>query len=335
MKQQMARLRHGIQQLGLRAGVRIERLTAQERADLAADPPAPPPEVAARLRGDHPRLQVLRAAYAASGLPAVTSSVWDEEHVDADVALDRFRADNMYVWQQRQLGASIRVKQYLLYRDVADRDELDLLSRCHEDGAFGATTFTYAGCPPISRDLVDSVNELNLLDRQLDLRARPGLRVLDIGAGYGRLAHRAATGLDGLGRWDCVDAVPASTFLCEFYLRHRGVDDRCRAVPLTEVEGLAGPYDLAVNVHSFPEMPLVAIRWWLDQVDRLAIPHLFVVPNHQDQVWSHEADGTQEDVRPELEARGFRLAHAEPVVATPAIRELTRVHDHFLWFTRA
>ena len=335
MKRQMARLRHGVQQLGLRAGIRIERLTPQERADLVTEPAPPSPELAARLRGDHPRLQELRTAYAAAALPAVASSVWDERHVDADVVLDRFRADNMYVWQQRQLGASIRVKQYLLYRDVADRDELGLLSRCEEDGAFGATTFTYPGCPTVSRDLVDSANELNFLDRQLDLRARPGLRVLDIGAGYGRLAHRAATGLDELGAWHCVDAVPVSTFLCEFYLHDRGVEDRCRAVPLTEVEALAGPYDVAVNVHSFPEMPLVAIRWWLDQVDRLGVPHLLVVPNHRDLVWSHEPDGTHHDVRPEIEARGFRLAHAAPVVATPAIRELTRVHDHFLWFTRS
>ena len=56
------------------------------------------------------------------------------------------------------------------------------------------------------------------------------LRLLDIGAGYGRLAHRLAESVPATEIM-CTDAVPASTFLSEFYLRFRGVDNRATAVP--------------------------------------------------------------------------------------------------------
>ena len=46
--------------------------------------------------------------------------------------------------------------------------------------------------------------------------------MLDIGAGYGRLAHRMSAAFPQLEDYCCVDAVPESTFLSEYYLRHRG-----------------------------------------------------------------------------------------------------------------
>ena len=85
-----------------------------------------------------------------------------------------------------------------------------LLPQLVEDGAFGAPIFDFPGRPPVSRDLLDSVNELLYLDRKLDIVDRSELRVLDIGAGYGRLAHRMAQLVPGLADYACVDAIPES-----------------------------------------------------------------------------------------------------------------------------
>ncbi len=75
------------------------------------------------------------------------------------------------------------------------------------------------------------MNELCFLERELGLRERERFSVLDIGAGYGRLAHRmAAAHAERLADYCCVDAVPESTFVSEYYLRHRGVAPPARVV---------------------------------------------------------------------------------------------------------
>ena len=83
----------------------------------------------------------------------------------------------------------------------------------------------------VTRDLPDSVAELNFLERHLAISQRTAVVVLDIGAGYGRLAYRSVVALPLIERYLCTDAVPVSTFNCEHYLRYRGVDagaKRCR-----------------------------------------------------------------------------------------------------------
>jgi hypothetical protein len=46
-----------------------------------------------------------------------------------------------------------------------------------------------------------------------------------------RLAYRMSEALPNLAGYDCIDAVPVSTFLCEYYLGFRGVPDTVRVVP--------------------------------------------------------------------------------------------------------
>src|SRR3546814_16107320 len=74
-----------------------------------------------------------------------------------------------------------------------------------EDGLFGCWTQRFPGHPRCSRDLLDSVNELSFLDRHLSIRGRDGLRILDLGAGYGRLAHRAPAAFPGIADNCCVE----------------------------------------------------------------------------------------------------------------------------------
>ncbi len=139
------------------------------------------------------------------------------------------------------------------------------LERLGEDGAFGCWTYDFTGYPTVSRDLLDSMLEIRFLESQLGLAEQESFSVLDVGAGYGRLAHRMTQMYPNLTDYCCVDAVAESTFLSEYYLRHRGCMPTARVVPLGEIDSALAPgsFDLAVNVHSFSECPLESIAAWV------------------------------------------------------------------------
>lgn len=297
-----------------------------------------PPGAAEALRADHPRLQELEARFAALGAhPALAASRWSAERVEAFLDLQRFRGETLITWHYREEERITRLKYFVWARYVADRDPRGLLATLGEDGAFGGWSFAYPGWGRVSRDLLESVTELGFLDRHLGLSAREHFSVLDVGAGYGRLAHRMAAAHPGrLTDYACTDAVPASTFVCEYYLEHRGVAPPARTVPLDEVEALApGSFDLAVNVHSFSECPQAAIAWWLGQLARLGVGHLLLVPNEPEGLLSLEADGSRRSCVGLLAEFGFVLEHREPVVDDPAAAELLELHDVLELYRRA
>lgn len=331
------RLRLGVKRAFSRFGISIGRINPEERRYLASpyDNRLPlPPGAVDVLRDDNPRLIELRQAYADLDFPVCTHSVWRPKKLSGDLELAWFRGDNAYVWQHRQMRSNIRLRQYLALRDIETRDQLGLLERLEEDGLFGCWTFQYGRRPPISRDLLESINEINFLHRQLGIANRKNLSVLDIGAGYGRLAHRMCQALPNLVRYDCVDAVPESTFLCEYYLDFRGVNERAQAVPLHLLQRLAPPgaYDLAVNIHSFSECTLAAVRWWLQRLVKLKVPYLLVVPNAPEELLTVEPDGRRLDFAPDVEAVGYHLIHKAPVYADDELRELIGIRDHFFLF---
>ncbi|MGH7859535.1 MAG: putative sugar O-methyltransferase, partial [Candidatus Binatia bacterium] len=240
-----------------RFGVQLVRNTRpRPRLGFEHDPNASvPASFRSELSTDNPRLVELRRRYAAVSLPMARHTWWTPEYVDKTLDLVHFRGDNAYVWQTRHtLGAS-GLRYYLYARDISERDSLGFLPRLGEDGAFGAWVFRFHRFGAVSRDRLDSANELGFLARHGALGDGAPLRILDIGAGYGRLAHRCHEVLPNLERYDCVDAVPESTFLCEVYLRFRECLDRTRVVAIDEISRLgdARP-DLALNVHSFSEM---------------------------------------------------------------------------------
>jgi hypothetical protein len=63
-----------------------------------------------------------------------------------------------------------------------------------------------------STNSATSFFELYFLDNHLDIASRENVCILDIGAGYGRLAHRTVTALPNV-RYLCTDAVAVSTFI--------------------------------------------------------------------------------------------------------------------------
>jgi len=318
---------------------RILRVDAEERRFLtkAYDDRVPVPESArVELTPDNPTLQDLRARYAELDVAAVSHAQWSQRYSDMiSEYLRHFRGDTPYVWHYRESQKVTRLKFFIFLQHVAAKDDRNLLGTLEEDGAFGCWHYDYPGHPTVSRDLLDSINEILFLDRQLQVFERPELRILDIGAGYGRLAHRMLTALPNVTDYCCVDAIPESTFLCDFYLGHRGLKPGGRSVALDRVETLsAGAFDLAVNIHSFSECTMAAVDWWVAQLERLEVPRLLVVPNEPDELLTNEGHGKRLDFRPRLESAGYRLTVHEPVLDDPGVRDTVGVHDHFFLFER-
>jgi SAM-dependent methyltransferase len=223
--------------------------------------------------------------------------MWSREYIASGIDPASFRADNVYVWQ-RFHGNDAYERSY---RWLADH-EGDLLACCSEDGAFGAHCVPIDG-RLISRDLLDSVAELGFLRSEFgDLSS---LSFLDIGAGYGRLAHRASEVAPGAG-YICCDGIPESTVLSEFYLAHRRVGT-VNVVPLNDIASRLSStrIDVALNIHSFPECPGPAIEWWLRLLADHEIRYLFIVPNEVGLLRS--TDGARLELTPLLNRFGYRL----------------------------
>lgn len=284
------------------------------------------------LRRDSDVLQSLKTAYADLDLPVMVRSKWGDGRIETDLELSAFRGDNVYVWQYRQYPDQARLRFFLSSLDARSQDDLKLLERLSEDGAFGCWTFEFSDGRPLSRDLLDSVIELNYLESRLGISSRAGLRILDIGAGYGRLAHRACEAFPQITDYDCVDAIPESTFLCDFYLHHRGLSGRARSVPMHLLAELHETYDVAVNIHSFSESPRVAVRWWLELLRDRAVPYLLIVPNDSGAFLTSEPDGSKQDFLPDVHEFGYELMDSRPVYRNDDLREFIGVDDQMHFF---
>lgn len=309
----------------------LERVGVDEafmQAAAASATPAVP-----ELRSDHPRLTELRRLYRERRCWPDAWSVWSREQVSSDVPFQRFRADCAYLWQHRDFNTPAALVLTYLYLEAlglgAD------LRRLGEDGAFGCFTQPIRGALA-SRDLLDSVCEIAFLRRMIGAERLHQGTLLDIGAGYGRLAHR----LVQAGQKGCVlcaDAVPESAFLCEFYLRFRGCGAAAKMIPLPDLRLAVAPHKvlMAMNIHSFSECPLTAIAWWMRLLSELEIQYLFVVPNSDANggrgLLSTEHGGVRNDFSLLIRASGYRRVAIEPKYADAEVQRfgVSPTYHHF------
>ena len=182
------------------------------------------------LQPNNDRLLNLIQRYSNLSIPVVNPSVWSRDYISEEVSLSNFRGDCAYVWQLRDGSAEHHHIVSALYTQRIDT--LGLFDLLNEDASFGAQVYNYDDRYVVSRDFLDSINEILFLERHLGISTRERFNVVDIGAGYGRLAHRMAVALPNMGDMFCVDAIPESTFISEYYLNYRGVSDRAHAVPI-------------------------------------------------------------------------------------------------------
>jgi hypothetical protein len=286
---------------------------------------AMPAVVAERLRPDDPALQDLRERYGRCDARATTPLLWEPGTVGA-ADLAAFRGETAYVWQRRGALRSVNayaLAAYYLFSPagaggsrVAER-----FAEQAEDGLFGAAVYEIAG-RRVSRDLLDSLAELDCIDRQLGLGAGGITSILDIGAGYGRLAHRALSAFPELARFVCTDAVAESTYLCGLYLAYRDVGERALVAPLDRIDAVLAetPVQLAVNIHSFSECRPEAIGWWLGLLARHRVPWLLVAPNALDHGGRELLTNDRRPFAPLIEQAGYRKRSVLPKYADPVVQ---------------
>jgi hypothetical protein len=275
-----------------------------------------PDDAAGYLKPDNPKLIELQQRYREFDADVTVPFVWTDHHVRSeDIA--HFRGDNAWVWQVRGKNANVLACALSLYY-LKSIDRLGLLDKLVEDSSFGNFTFTIAG-RVVSRDLLDSIAEIYFLDRHLGVSSRAGYRVLDVGAGYGRLAHRMVGALPGIERFSCTDAVAVSTFVSDYYLRFRGLE-KALVVPLDEIDDTLHdhPVDLAINIHSFSECRPQAIEWWARLLSKHCVKNLMVAPNGSGKDLRTN-DG--HDFLPLLERYGYRTVVKEPKFLDPVVQE--------------
>jgi hypothetical protein len=267
-------------------------------------------------RRDNARITDLRKRYSDCCVSWLNSR-WSEDYVTRELEMKNFRGDSCYLWQTRDhrwqasgMRPEDRLRAYAAY--VSSFDTLGLIEGLGEDGAFGAVTASFNG-GLVSRDLLDSINEIYFLDRNWSLLSRREFCAVDIGAGYGRLAHRILSAAGGLDSYFCLDSIPESTFLCEWYLNYRNTEN-VNVVPFHELWRWArdARCELGVNIHSFSEMPFVAIVFWLEVMSQLQVQDLLVISNEGPDLYSWERSGTRRDCLPLFEQSGFDLSLDPP-----------------------
>jgi SAM-dependent methyltransferase len=268
----------------------------------------------------NPRLQELRKRYSTFQVEASIPIVWTDEYVQT-YGLQSFRGDNCYVWQTADPNCA-EINYCLTVYYVKAMDSLSILEKNQEDGLFGVYTYTIDS-QLFSRDLLDSTVELHFLERHVNLSQIEDLHILDIGAGYGRLAYRTVKTFANVSKYFCTDAVPESTFLSEYHVKFRGIDDTVNVIPLDEIEQrIQGQkIDLAVNIHSFSECSLEAIEWWLSLLASAKVKYLFIVPNACDHGGEKLALNSGEDFSDLVDKYGYKLQIKAPKYDDPMVQK--------------
>lgn len=211
---------------------------------------------------------------------------WDiHQH---EIIMDKFRGPDQYLSHGLPLNGMI---DYI--KSIGREDWLDI---CRDDDAFGCPIQMIDG-RAVSRDLTDSVVEIDWLSRMIP--DAEWNNILDIGAGYGRTAYRMHQ-LYPNKKVTCTDDVEVSFALCNKYLQFRNVKSPIltkNQLP-TDVQ-----YDLALNIHSWPECKNADINWWLDWLVANKVPRLFVIPHLDRDMLSGEG----RSFKPDILAHGYEV----------------------------
>lgn len=268
----------------------------------------------------NPRLLELRMRYKKFQEEATVPIVWTDEYVKSYDLLS-FRGDNCYVWQIGDPNCA-EINYCLTAYYAHSMDKIGVLEKNREDGLFGVYSHSI-NSELFSRDLLDSVAELNFLEKHLGLSSLERFTMLDIGAGYGRLAYRTAKTFQNISKYICTDAVPESTFISEYHIKYRKLENKVDVVPLDEINEKVSKIniDLAVNIHSFSECSLEAIEWWLSLISRTGVKNLFIVPNASDHGGVKLALNSGEDFSFLVEKYGYKLKVKAPKYEDPMIQK--------------
>lgn len=250
---------------------------------------------------DPARLDALRQELAVERLP-FRHDFWDRHLPTVDLA--SFRGHRHYLYQDMNPANFEQCERHL--REV---DDWHLLDQFSEEGAFGALLINVNG-KLVSRDLLDSIEEITYLRRFLGWQREQAVKVLDIGAGYGRLAHRLCEAMPNAEVW-CTDAIAESVWVCENYLAYRGVS-RAYVASCVKIEAAIEDvqFDVATAIHSLSECSPEGVTWWIDLLRTHRVPYVLYVANPSYPLLDQFSAGGYELIdtrRADLDLQPFRL----------------------------
>ena len=180
---------------------------------------------------------------------------------------DDFRRHNAYVWQ-------ININFGELYNITKKSDIFSLLDKTKENGSHGCKSLKFDNTI-VSRDLLDSVMEITYLKTKLP--NIENMNIIEIGGGYGRLCKRFLDCFPN-SNYYVTDGIPQSTYFSKKYLKEK--EDH--VVNLFDIENKLSEmqFDIAFNIHSFPECNINDIEWWIKLIHDKKIKYVFFVPNN-------------------------------------------------------
>ncbi len=195
--------------------------------------------------------------------------MWADWQNNVKAALPNFAKSPYYIEQD-----SVPEERY---RELADKMFLPMDNEGKiRDKDFGARTVE-TSLGEVTRMWLESNVEMDFLFRH-NIDSIAGDRILDIGAGYGRLAVP-------LSKYDfevtCVDAVPISTEICREYCARFAPSVKVLSLDEFEATYQNLKFDLAINVHSWNECKLSQIKEWLAVLAEMKVPYLFTVSHGQ------------------------------------------------------
>lgn len=241
-------------------------------------------------------------------------SMWEDWQNVVKNSLPNFCASPIYVQQRSQTDADFERAA----KQVAQAGIIDHHGKLRDE-QFGAIVRETEALGRVTRMWIDSNVEIGFLRRHLDLAA---MTVLDIGAGYGRLAVPLSS---FVAKYHCVDAVPISTEICRRYTHMFA--PRVNVLPLEEFCETRNDLgvDLAINVHSWNECSLEQVAQWISVLVEMKAKYLFVVSNGSisgGRSAYHTWGGGGESFRPLLESVGDLIAEESIGLS---------LHPHSLW----
>lgn len=249
--------------------------------------------------------------------------MWKDWQKTVRDALPNFAKHPIYVDQGQSVEEFQKIADYVFAKTQGNLDPDGML----RDAEFGARVVeTTHG--KLTRMWLDSCVEIEFLGRHMPSEA--GSNIIDIGAGYGRLAASFAFLIYWEdARYVCVDSVPVSTEVSRQYCARFAPKAEIPSMPDFLALHPRGHYkgiDLAINVHSWNECTRAQIDGWLDLLAAMETPYLFTVSHGQNDASIEAAWYAWEPGRP-----SFRplIEKRYDVVAEESIG--FSGHPHVLW----
>jgi putative sugar O-methyltransferase len=181
------------------------------------------------------------------------------------------------IWPDEEPNTRWRLRAYafycgLLWQYAVRHDRLGAMRAL--EPSLGRPMPIYFGGRLISQDIAMASLDLNRMADEMPLMAKT--RVLEIGAGYGRLAYLLRSLVPNV-QYSIVDISPALAISQGYLTSIFGEASGMRFLLPHQLDEIPDNYfDLALNVSSFDEMPPAVSIGYLKTIGRVCRGHLFL-----------------------------------------------------------